>query len=293
MEKIYWGLDIGGTKCALVTGNDQCHVLSRFQVTTRDYAHWEEVLTALLEHAPQDPPEAIGVSCGGPLDSRQGVILSPPNLPGWDNVPLTAWLRQRTGAPAYLQNDANACALAEWRFGAGRGCQNMIFLTFGTGLGAGLILNGKLYTGANDMAGEVGHVRAALDGPVGYGKRGSFEGFCSGGGIAQLSGGRSAREVVELAGQGDQAMVQVLEESARRLGQCLSLLIDVINPERIVIGSIYARAERWFRETALQVVRQEALGRSRQACSILPAQLGDAIGDMAALSVGIDAALSG
>lgn len=189
MEKIYWGLDIGGTKCALVTGNDQCHVLSRFQVATRDYAHWEEVLTALLEHAPQDPPEAIGISCGGPLDSRQGLILSPPNLPGWDNVPITAWLRQRTGAPAYLQNDANACALAEWRFGAGRGCQNMIFLTFGTGLGAGFILNGKLYAGANDMAGEVGHVRAAPDGPVGYGKRGSFEGFCSGGGIAQLSGG--------------------------------------------------------------------------------------------------------
>lgn len=293
MEKIYWGLDIGGTKCALVTGNDQCHVLSRFQVATRDYAHWEEVLTALLEHAPQDPPAAIGISCGGPLDSRQGLILSPPNLPGWDNVPITAWLRQRTGAPAYLQNDANACALAEWRFGAGRGCQNMIFLTFGTGLGAGFILNGKLYAGANDMAGEVGHVRAAPDGPVGYGKRGSFEGFCSGGGIAQLSGGRSAREVAELAGQGDEVMIQVLDESARRLGQCLALLIDVVNPERIIIGSIYARAERWFRETALQVVRREALGRSCQACSILPTQLGEAIGDMAALSVGIDAVLNG
>ena len=169
----------------------------------------------------------------------------------------------------------------------------MIFLTFGTGLGAGFILNGKLYAGANDMAGEVGHVRAAPDGPVGYGKRGSFEGFCSGGGIAQLSGGRSAREVAELAGQGDEVMIQVLDESARRLGQCLALLIDVVNPERIIIGSIYARAERWFRETALQVVRREALGRSCQACSILPAQLGEAIGDMAALSVGIDAVLNG
>lgn len=290
MSQIYWGLDIGGTKCALVTGTKDCRVLSRHQIDTAAYPGWRQVLEALLSYAPHEPPAAIGISCGGPLNSRRGLILSPPNLPGWDQVPITAFVSEKTGAPAYLQNDANACALAEWRFGAGQGCDNMVFLTFGTGLGAGLILGGRLYTGANDMAGEVGHVRAAQAGPMGYGKRGSFEGFCSGGGIFQLSGGRTAREVVELADAGDEQMQSVLETSARRLGQCLAMLIDLINPERIVIGSIYARAERWFRHAALEVVRAEALGLSQRACRILPAQLGDAIGDMAALSVAIHGA---
>lgn len=288
MSGVYWGLDIGGTKCALVTGTADCEVLSRAAVPTRDFSGWRGVLDALIAQAPKGAPRAIGVSCGGPLDSRGGRILSPPNLPGWDDVPITAWLEERVGAPAYLQNDANACALAEWRFGAGRGCENMVFLTFGTGFGAGLILNGRLYAGASDMAGEIGHVRAAPDGPVGYGKRGSFEGFCSGGGIAQLANGLSAREVVSLADAGDTQMRAVLEESAKRLGACLALLIDLINPERIVIGSIYARAERYFRETALRVIEREALPFAARACEILPAQLGDAIGDMAALSVGIE-----
>lgn len=288
MSGVYWGLDIGGTKCALVTGTADCEVLSRAAVPTRDFSGWRGVLDALIAQAPKGAPRAIGVSCGGPLDSRGGRILSPPNLPGWDDVPIAAWLEERVGAPAYLQNDANACALAEWRFGAGRGCENMVFLTFGTGFGAGLILNGRLYAGASDMAGEIGHVRAAPDGPVGYGKRGSFEGFCSGGGIAQLANGLSAREVVSLADAGDTQMRAVLEESAKRLGACLALLIDLINPERIVIGSIYARAERYFRETALRVIEREALPFAARACEILPAQLGDAIGDMAALSVGIE-----
>ena len=214
MEKLYWGLDIGGTKCALVTGTRDCRVLSRHAVPTRDFSSWQEVLEALLAHAPQEAPAAVGVSCGGPLDSRRGRILSPPNLPGWDDVPIVDWLKARVGAPAFLQNDANACALAEWRFGAGKGCENMIFLTFGTGFGAGLILDGRLYTGTNDMAGEVGHVRAEKDGPEGYGKRGSFEGFCSGAGIAKMAGGVSAREVVERADAGDEAMLAVLRESA-------------------------------------------------------------------------------
>ena len=285
MKPLYWGLDIGGTKCALVTGTEDCQVLSRCAVATADFASWQSLLEALLAQAPQEAPVAIGVSCGGPLDSRNGRILSPPNLPGWDDVPIVEWLEKRLGAPAFLQNDANACALAEWRFGAGKGCENMVFLTFGTGFGAGLILDGRLYSGTNDMAGGGGHVRAAVDGPVGYGKAGSYEGFCSGGGIRQLAGGVSAKEAVARAEAGDAQMQAVLEKSAQRLGACLAMLIDLLNPQKIVIGSIYARAEKWFRETALRVIEEEALIYPRQVCSIVPAALGDAIGDVAALSV--------
>ena len=184
-EATVWGLDIGGTKCALVIGDRTGKVLARWQVATADYgADWQRLINDLLKNAEgiYTRPLAAGVSCGGPLSSARGVIMSPPNLPGWDDVHIVEWLQNRLSVPAFLQNDANACALAEWQFGAGRGCKNMVFLTFGTGMGAGLILDGRLYAGTNDMAGEAGHMRLAPDGPEGYGKRGSFEGFCSGGG---------------------------------------------------------------------------------------------------------------
>ena len=146
-EATVWGLDIGGTKCALVIGDRTGKVLARWQVATADYgADWQRLINDLLKNAEgiYTRPLAAGVSCGGPLSSARGVIMSPPNLPGWDDVHIVEWLQNRLNVPAFLQNDANACALAEWQFGAGRGCKSMVFLTFGTGMGAGLILDGRL-----------------------------------------------------------------------------------------------------------------------------------------------------
>ncbi len=292
-EATVWGLDIGGTKCALVIGDRTGKVLARWQVATADYgADWQRLINDLLKNAEgiYTRPLAAGVSCGGPLSSARGVIMSPPNLPGWDDVHIVDWLQNRINVPAFLQNDANACALAEWQFGAGRGCKNMVFLTFGTGMGAGLILDGRLYAGTNDMAGEAGHMRLAPDGPEGYGKRGSFEGFCSGGGIRQLAQmelGKdlSCKQLCELADAGDADARRVLEKSADYLGRALAVLIDILNPERIVIGSIYARAERHFKDGALSAIRREALSLSSGVCEIVPAGLGDSIGDIAALSI--------
>lgn len=292
-EATVWGLDIGGTKCALVIGDRTGKVLARWQVATADYgADWQRLINDLLKNAEgiYTRPLAVGVSCGGPLSSARGVIMSPPNLPGWDDVHIVEWLQNRLSVPAFLQNDANACALAEWQFGAGRGCKNMVFLTFGTGMGAGLILDGRLYAGTNDMAGEAGHMRLAPDGPEGYGKRGSFEGFCSGGGIRQLAQmelGKdlSCKQLCELADAGDADARRVLEKSADYLGRALAVLIDILNPERIVIGSIYARSERHFKDGALSAIRREALSLSSGVCEIVPAGLGDSIGDIAALSI--------
>lgn len=281
MVNTYWGIDIGGTKTAFLVGDEKGNILSRQEVPTQAFPSWQHVLEALLPE--NGSPLAIGVSCGGPLDEKRGLILSPPNLPGWDEVPITAWLSQRYGVPAYLENDANACALAEWRFGAGQGCRNMVFLTFGTGFGAGLILDGRLYRGTNGMAGEIGHVRYAPEGPVGYGKAGSFEGFCSGGGIRQLSG-VSAKETVEGAARGEQAMIAALDESARALGMACAVLMDLFNPERIVIGSIFARSENWFRSKMEEIISKEALPHTRGVCQVVPAVLGDRVGDIAALS---------
>ena len=186
------GIDIGGTKCAVISAKwdgENVTILKKEACKTNHTLSGEEMLARLFEMADgilDRVPDAVGISCGGPLDSARGVIMSPPNLPTWDNVEVVRLAEEHFGAPARLQNDANACAVAEWKFGAGRGCNNLVFLTFGTGLGAGLILNGALYDGTNGNAGEAGHVRLADNGPVGYGKSGSFEGFCSGGGIAKL-----------------------------------------------------------------------------------------------------------
>src|SRR4028119_93798 len=192
------GFDIGGTKCSVTLGIDketEAIDISEKKVLPTDKSVYEmiDLLFATAEELlvkqsfSKENITGIGISCGGPLSSKSGVILSPPNLPGWDNIPIVELTEKRFGKPVLLQNDANACAIAEWKYGAGKGYNNIIFLTFGTGMGAGLILDGKLYSGTDDLAGEVGHLRLGEMGPVGFGKAGSFEGFCSGGGIAQLA----------------------------------------------------------------------------------------------------------
>ena len=316
--EVYLGIDIGGTKCALVLGDAEGRVSDkvRFETADRDstLARIMKEAKGLIElaKAQGDAVKAIGVSCGGPLDSRLGLIQSPPNLPDWDNVPILQMLQEAFGIPCALCNDANACALAEYRFGAGKGCESMVFLTFGTGMGAGLVLSGKLYVGANDNAGEVGHVRLAPDGPVGYYKKGSFEGFCSGGGLAQLGAKYAkdalargipcsfcqsedeldkitAKALAKAADEGDEVALAVWEKCGEMLGHGLAVLIDIINPERIVIGSIYARSGHLLRRSLEKVLAEEALPASLAACEIVPAALTESVGDMAALCVAMTA----
>ncbi len=283
----YIGIDIGGTKCAVVRGDESGKILDKRSFSTTDR---DGTLERIFESAGllmTGRTEAIGVSCGGPLDSKTGVILGPPNLPGWDRVPITGLLTERFHLPARLQNDADACAVAEWRFGAGKGCENLIFLTFGTGLGAGLILGGRLYQGACGMAGEVGHVRLFPEGHTGYGKAGSYEGYCSGGGIAQYGLG-SARELADKARAGDREALAVWEQTGENLGRLLAILMDVLNPDVIVIGSIYARAGDLMQEACGRVLAKEVLEPNLRACKVVPALLGEALGDVAALSVAMD-----
>jgi glucokinase len=314
---IYLGLDIGGTKCSVVVGDNSFSIKRKVFFDTRTERGYHAILSDFQEHIKPLLIEysgyhlkRIGISCGGPLDSKKGIIYSPPNLPGWDNVPITRIFSDEFGVETTLQNDANACALAEWLMGAGKGTSNMIFLTFGTGMGGGLILNGKLYSGTNDLGGEVGHIRLAGTGPIGYGKAGSFEGFCSGGGIAQLArsivseklkkkqsvGFCPTRDMISeidtkmvaLAAQaGDPVASEIIRISAEYLGQGLAILIDVLNPECIVIGSIYARNEMLFKPVIERILKKEAIPGSLKVCRIKPAKLGDSIGDYAALCVAI------
>lgn len=311
------GIDLGGTKsaaCIAEIRDGDIHILKKAKFPT--IAHSPQAtllkLNSLLHGLLSDCGigsgnlEAIGISCGGPLDAARGVILSPPNLPAWDHIQVCRWFSEEFKVPAFLENDANACALAEWQFGAGAGTENMIFLTFGTGFGAGLILGGRLYGGSCGLAGEIGHVRAEQAGPVGYGKAGSYEGFCSGGGIARFamdaiekqlfqesprqllaaSGEINAREICHLADSGDPFCLHIINICATKLGQCLAMLIDLLNPDAIVIGSIYERNVDLFLPTIEETIAREALPASAGRCSILPSALGDDIGDYAAAAVG-------
>ena len=320
----YLGVDIGGTKCAVILGEagheGKITVLDKAVIPTAEHPAPAQMLPVLRLETERllkanaltgKEITALGISCGGPLDSKRGVVLSPPNLPGWDEVEIVRFFESRFPFPVALQNDANACALAEWKFGAGRGTQNMIFLTFGTGMGAGLILDGRLYSGTNDNAGEVGHIRLEPFGPVGYGKSGSFEGFCSGGGVAQLARNKAmeklqmghkvafcesladlpavtALRVAEAAQSGDPLALEIYELCGSFLGRGLSVLIDILNPECIVIGSIFYRSGALLIPSMKKTLREEALPLSRQVCRIVPAELEEQLGDLASLSVAVN-----
>lgn len=312
------GFDIGGTKCAVILGKDENEAL---QIIDKNVTPTNKPVYEMIEHlftmaesmlqknaVTNNDLEGIGISCGGPLSSKRGLVLSPPNLPGWDNIPIVELTRSRFKKNTLLQNDANAGAIAEWKYGAGKGYEHLIFLTFGTGMGAGLILNGKLYAGATDLAGEVGHIRLAEMGPVGFGKTGSFEGFCSGGGIAQLAQIKvrqkfqmgekvsfcngfddlpnlTAKTVAEAAYKGDEVAIDIYKTCAEFLGRGLAVLIDVINPELIILGSIYGRAKSLIEPYMRKALEQEAISDSYKNCLIVSPGLSENIGDMAALAL--------
>ncbi len=311
--KYYLGMDIGGTKCAVVLSEKNSKTIKdKIRFETKVERGYKTVIAELISSAeklleknniPAEDVIACGVSCGGPLNSDTGVIMRPPNLPDWDNVPLADMITESLGIPCKIRNDADACALAEWQFGAGKGAKNMIFLTFGTGMGAGLILDGKLYSGTCGTAGEVGHIRLDADGPAAYGKAGSFEGFCSGAGIAAMGkkmlsiyngitsiprDNVTAKTIADAAINGDKLANAIYRRCGEKLGLGLSILIDILNPEKIVIGSIFQRSGHLLIESMNEVIKKEALAVSAECCKIVPAMLGDEIGDYAAIGVAKD-----
>lgn len=307
MTDIIMGLDIGGTKCSVCLADSRGELIAKEGFETKEalgpvqaLENFKSIAHRLLRKN-HVRLSSIGISCGSPLDPDKGIVQSPPNLPSWKDVPVVRIFEEEFGVPVFLDNDANAGACAEYLFGAGQGCRHMIFLTFGTGMGAGIIANGDIYRGANCYAGEVGHVRLADGGPIGWHKAGSFEGFCSGGGIAQVAKVRrsewtkdtllplepTARDVGESAERGDLLAIRILEETGARLGYGLAILIDILNPERIVIGSIFLRCEKFLRPSMTEVLKREALANTFHACEVVPAGLGEKIGDFAAVSVAL------
>lgn len=312
----YIGIDIGGTKCATLIAEDDkdgLRFISRVEEKTAGgygaiIAKLKENIQKQLDDAALtiDDIKSIGISCGGPLNEETGVVLSPPNLPDWDNVPVCKMIQETFPVPCYLMNDANACALAEYKFGSGIGSKNFIFMTYGTGLGAGIILNGELYSGSSSMAGEVGHIRISSRGETCYNKKGCFESFCSGAGMRlhaitylknELKKGKeifwdserleelTVRDIKKYADMGNKQALRIYEKAGYYLGKGLAILVDILNPEAICIGSIYTRAEEYIRPQMLKMLKKEALPETYSAVQVVPSVLKERIGDYGAITV--------
>ena len=301
------GFDIGGTKTALLLGDRTGAVVARRQLPTplhlAPVAAVDQIAALardLLAETGGDAVEAAGVSIGGPLDSRAGVILGPPHLPGWDDVPLRELLEARLALPVFVEHDARAGALAEWRFGAGRlpdggFVSDLIFLTLGTGLGAGIISGGRLLHGRSARTAEAGHWRIAPDGPEMFGKRGSWESYCGGAGIAALAAWRFPQRfttatvagLAALARGGDADAQAIFAESAHYLGQGIALLCDLFAPDVVALGALGVRLGDLLLPGARAVVQAEALLAVAARCHVVPVALGERIGDVAALSAAL------
>ena len=309
------GHDIGGTKLAVVIADRNGNILRKVQRPTEAGRGPEAVVANLVDMSREAMALAaltssdvagIGVSCGGPLDTETGVVYAPPNLPGWDEVPLKAWLEQSLSLPAFIENDANASALAEWSFGAGRGFRHMVYMTMSTGIGGGIILDGKLYRGPNDTAGEVGHMTIVENGPAcGCGKRGCLESLCSGPSIArrarekaqavpgsllvELAGDDPARitaeTVMDAARKKDPTAREIVDDTARYMATGLGNIVNMLNPEIIVIGTILVKAGDLLLEPIRGYLRRETWPRVYDTVRVEPAGLGDNVGDLAAIAV--------
>lgn len=281
------GVDLGGTKILTGLVNDTGVIERTVEVPTGASEGPDAVIERIVRSVqevkgavPNEHLYGIGIGAPGPLNPKDGVVLSPPNLPGWDNIPLRDRVGQRFGLPCFLENDANAAALAEHRFGAGQGTTDMIYITVSTGIGAGLILDGKLYHGSGGFAGEVGHIVVDTNGPVcTCGNTGCLEAVSSGTAIAREASivfGRqcTAKEVAELAEQGNQDAITILDRAFAYLGAGIVSLVNLFNPSKIVIGGgVSHTGDAMFRQLSA-AVQEKAFEAPRSMVTIVPAQLG-------------------
>jgi glucokinase len=293
------GVDLGGTKIAAGIVDREGGIGPRKEFPTPTTS--EEDVVAALEHAVEelfgDGVGAIGLGVPSTVDQTRGVAVSSVNIPFAD-VPLRQRIGDRFGVPCGIDNDANAAAIAEWQVGAGRGTRHMIMLTLGTGVGGGLILDGKPYRGAVGAAAELGHLVIEHDGRPCQGSctgRGHLEAYATGGAATKdaedaFGAGADTRLVLERAREGDERALELLDEIGRRLGSALGSLVNIFDPEAIVIGGGWGEAaDEFLFGPAREVMLREALVPARDRVRLLPAELGPDAGLVGAGFVGFEA----
>lgn len=316
-ERYVAGVDLGGTKIRTALADLSGRVLAEVTVPTEasgGMRHVVERILSTLERVQREAGvdgrrvAALGVGVPGPLDPESGVVYTAPNL-GWQNVPVKSILEEKTGVPVYLENDADLAALGEHAFGAGRGTENMVYVTVSTGIGGGLILNGRLYRGSYGGAGEIGHTVVLPGGPpCRCGKRGCLEALASGTAIAQravglvesgagrgildAAGGRpegvTAGAVAAAAAAGDVEALFLMREAARYLGLGLANVITLLSPSLVVLGGGVMGAGEFFYDEICRQVYTAVVGPAAKA-RIVPAALGGRAGVLGAVHLALAA----
>jgi glucokinase len=300
MPKIL-ALDFGGTKHAAALLNlGETQWIASQRALSPPYPNFKtdmDVMRSLISNLlPNETPAAIGVSFGGPVDATTGTVRLSHHVPGWENIPLRQILETEYGIPTAVDNDANVAALGEHRFGAGIGFDSLLYITVSTGVGGGWILNGRLWQGAEGMAGEVGHMVVEPNGPMCLcGKRGCVERITSGPYMAeevrsqlqqQPNQGQilrylvrnnleiiTAQTISQAAAQGDEIAIAALEKAGSALGRGIGNVANLINPQRFILGGGVTKAGEIFWQAVHRVARETALPEIH--FEIVPARLGD------------------
>ncbi|MFA5044258.1 MAG: ROK family protein [Kiritimatiellia bacterium] len=311
------GIDIGGTKTSVCVGAESGQLALKRRMATCPENGPDKVLERIVALAREVMAQSgradidtVGLAAPGPLDVKRGAMLAPPNMPGWDFVPVVSYFAAAFRRPVFMNNDANAGALAEYHFGRGRGVANMVYLTHSTGMGGGVIVDGRLVQGTVDMAGEVGHFVLDPQGPVcPCGLRGCFEVYCGGRNVAlrlrqkiaaegiattltAKAGGQLAaidfKLFVEAVREQDPFAVREWQAYVERLAQGMGIIIMTLNPDMVVLGTIACQTGDLLMVPLKACLRRFAWGAALDACRIETSALGADIGDLGAIAVAVE-----
>ncbi|HET6311519.1 MAG TPA: ROK family protein [Candidatus Nitrosotalea sp.] len=281
------GIDLGGTQVRVALARSDGNVIASIKTKTPSLGTPQAMVdwaaAEIDRHRGREKVRSITIAAPGPIDIKRGVLVNPPNLPGWRNVPLAAMLAQATGAKVHLANDADMAGLGEFHHGAGRGTRNMVYITWSTGIGGGLIIDGKLHRGGHGTAGEVGHMIIDPNGPLdACGQRGCLEAFIGGANIARETG-HTAAELFAAAAQGNRQARMMVERAARYMGFALISLTNVIDPEMFVIGGGVSRSWSMIEPTIVETLHSSPFIKPARRPRVRRARLGDRAGQIGAV----------
>lgn len=308
------GIDIGGTKSIVGVADESGNLLAHKRILTPNALGPDINIGMILPAAYEVIQEsgkrvsAIGIGCGGPLDRKTGVLHKVPNLPGWEGICLTEVFSDEFDLPAFLDNDATAAAMGEAAFGAGRGVDHFAYLTISTGIGGGIIIDGKPYRGVGDNAGEFGHAKILPDGPpCNCGDHGCLESLASGTSIARIAreglsanpgsalnewassrDGVTAESVARAAAEGDDYASRVWSEAMYHLGLGVANVVNVLNPRMVILGGGVTRAGDMLFDPVRRVVSERAMKPLAADVEVVPAANGDLVGLMGAFAVAME-----
>ncbi|HVD48100.1 MAG TPA: ROK family protein [Candidatus Limnocylindria bacterium] len=281
------GIDLGGTQVRVALARSDGQLIASFKTSTPLLGSPQRVVdwaaTEIESHRGREKVRSVAIGAPGPIDVKRGILVNPPNLPGWRNVPLAAMLRSAIGASAHVANDADMAGLGEFTRGAGRGTRNMVYITWSTGVGGGLIIDGKLHRGGHGTAGEVGHMIIDPNGPLDQcGQHGCLEVFCGGANLARETG-HPAAELFAAAARGDKHAGMVVERAARYMGMALISLTNVVDPEMFVMGGGVTRSWGLVQPMMLETLRSSPFIRPARRPLLRRARLGDRAGQVGAV----------